>query len=127
VVVNADAADFAMCIHRVKTGAALHLIRYDYDGRHDRVRALPRLELTVRLPERFSKATAHSPHGDLRAALTAVDAAGNPDATGAGNRGATAAGDPGATAARDARPTAAVRHRLTLENVPLYGVVLLTT
>jgi hypothetical protein len=135
VVVDADAAEFALCIHRVKAGAALHLIRYDYDERHDLVRALPRLELAVRLPERFSKATAYSPHGDLRAALTAVDAGGDPAATAGGDPAATAAsdprapavGDPGATAARDARPTAAVRHRVTLENVPLYSVVLLTT
>jgi hypothetical protein len=119
----------------VKAGVALHLIRYDYDERHDLVRALPRLELAVRLPERFSKATAYSPHGDLRAALTAVDAGGDPAATAGGDPAATAAsdpratavGDPGATAARDARPTAAVRHRVTLENVPLYSVVLLTT
>jgi hypothetical protein len=62
-------ADFAVCIQRVDEGAAVHLIRYDYDAEADAVPALGELELELRLPERFSRATAFSPHGDLRAEL----------------------------------------------------------
>ena len=80
-------ADFALCIHRVEAGAALHLIRYDHDDQADRVPPLPRLELSVRLPFTPSRATAFSPGGELKATL----------------------GD-----------------RLVLEDVPLYGIVLLT-
>jgi hypothetical protein len=86
VTVHSD-ADFALCIHRVPDGAALHLIRYDYDDAADRVRSLPRLELELRLPWTARTATAFSPGGELTATL----------------------GD-----------------RLVLEDVPLYGIVLLT-
>jgi hypothetical protein len=84
-------ADFAICVHRVADGAAVHLIRYDYDDVADAVPALERLELSIRLPETFSSAEAVSPGGDLRAALTVTG--------------------------QD--------HRLVLESVPLYGVVVL--
>jgi hypothetical protein len=84
-------ADFAISIQRVPEGAAVHVIRYDYDEDADAVPALERLELSIRLPETFSRAEAISPAGDLRAALTADGE----------------------------------RHRLVLEAVPLYGVVLL--
>jgi hypothetical protein len=47
----------------------VHLIRYDYDEAADRVPPLERLELSIRLPERFAQAEALSPAGDLRAAL----------------------------------------------------------
>jgi hypothetical protein len=70
VVVDAARADFAICVHDVKDGAAVHLIRYDYDEAADAVPALAELELELRLPARFSRATAHSPTGDLRASLT---------------------------------------------------------
>jgi hypothetical protein len=86
VTVESD-ADFALCIHRVQEGAALHVIRYDYDEEADRVPPLPRLELDVRLPFTPTSATAFSPGGALSATL----------------------GD-----------------RLVLEDVPLYGIVLLT-
>jgi hypothetical protein len=86
-----SAADFAICIHRVSDGAAVHLVRYDYDEAADAVPPLDRLELAIRLPEAFSTAEAISPDGALRAAL---DVSGK-------------------------------THRLTLEAVPLYGVVLL--
>jgi hypothetical protein len=92
VVIDPAAADFAICVHRLTGAAAVHLIRYDYDEAADAVRPLPRLELSIRLPEAFSRAEAVSPRGDLKAALT-VD---------------------GHT------------HRLVLEDVPLYGVVILT-
>jgi hypothetical protein len=86
------AADLALCIHRIAGGAAVHVIRYDYDEAADRVPPLERLELTIRLPERFSTVEALSPSGALRADLTVS----------------------GRT------------HRLVLEDVPLYAVVVLT-
>ena len=86
VKVESD-ADFALCIHRVEEGAALHLIRYDYDEEADRVPPLARLELAVRLPFTPTTATAFSPGGELKATLAG---------------------------------------RLVLEDVPLYGIVLLT-
>jgi hypothetical protein len=85
------AADFAICIHRVPDGAAVHLIRYDYDEAADAVPPLDRLELAIRLPETFATAEAISPDGDLQAALKVS----------------------GGT------------HTLTLEAVPLYGIVVL--
>jgi hypothetical protein len=85
-----SAADFALCIHRVEAGAAIHLIRYDYDDAADRVPPLERLELAVRLPQTFSRAQAFSPGGELRVTMD----------------------EP---------------HRLVLEDVPLYGVVLLSS
>jgi hypothetical protein len=69
-VTTAGEADLALCIHRIERGAAVHLIRYDYDQAADRVPPLERLELAIRLPERFAHAQALSPAGDLRADLT---------------------------------------------------------
>jgi hypothetical protein len=69
LTVRAD-ADFAVCVHRVDGGAAVHLIRYDYDAEADAVPVLGELELELRLPERFSRATAFSPGGELQASVT---------------------------------------------------------
>ena len=63
-------ADLAICIHRLDGAAAVHLIRYDYDEAADAVPALPRLELSIRLPQAFSHAEAVSPGRGLRAGLT---------------------------------------------------------
>jgi hypothetical protein len=84
-------ADFALCIQRVGAGAAVHLIRYDYDREADAVPALPSLELELRLPQEFSRATAFSPSSTLGASLTSDGEL----------------------------------HRLSLTDVPVYGVVLL--
>jgi hypothetical protein len=91
-VVVDRSTDLAICVHRIAEGAAVHLIRYDYDAPSDAVPPLALLELSVRLPETFSRVRAVSPGGDLRAALAADDGV----------------------------------HRLTLEDVPLYGIVVLT-
>jgi hypothetical protein len=93
VRIGPAAADLAISIHRVEAGAAVHLIRYGYDEAADAVPPLPRLELSLRLPETFTRADAFSPAGDLEVSLEA---------------------DGG-------------WHRLVLENVPLYGVVLLAS
>jgi hypothetical protein len=91
VVVDSD-ADLALGIHRIDGGAAVHVIRYDYDEAADAVPPLERLELSIRLPQAFSRAETLSPAGDLRATLS----------------------------------TEGTTHRLVLEDVPLYGVVVLT-
>jgi hypothetical protein len=64
------AANIAVHIQRVESGAAIHIIRYDYDEQLDRVPPLPGLALEVRLPERFSQVQTHSPGGELAAELT---------------------------------------------------------
>jgi hypothetical protein len=92
VRVDPQAADFAICIHKIAAGAAIHLIRYDFDAAADSVSTLARLELAVRLPEAFSTAEAYSPGDGLRVALNLEGTV----------------------------------HRLVLEDVPLYGVVVLT-
>lgn len=58
--------DAALTLQAVGGGAALHLIRYDYDA--DRVPVLARVVLEVRLPFRVGEARALSPDGRLRAA-----------------------------------------------------------
>jgi hypothetical protein len=62
-------AHIAVHIQRIESGAAIHLIRYDYDEALDCVPALPSLGLQIRLPERFSHIHAHSPNGVVAAAL----------------------------------------------------------
>jgi hypothetical protein len=47
----------------------LHIIRYDHDDAADAVPPLAELELELRLPATFARATAFSPQGDLGAAL----------------------------------------------------------
>jgi hypothetical protein len=65
----AGAADFAVCVQRVEAGAAMHLIRYDYNEAADAVAPLPELELGLRLTRPFARATAFSPGGELAATL----------------------------------------------------------
>jgi hypothetical protein len=67
VVVEGE-TDVAVNLQRVEAGAALHLIRYDYDEAADRVPILDRLVLDVRLPFEAGLVEAFSPHGDLVAA-----------------------------------------------------------
>jgi hypothetical protein len=73
IVADPAAADFAVCIQRLATGAAVHLIRYDYDAAADAVPRLPALELELRLPETFSHASAFSPAPGVSVSLTAAD------------------------------------------------------
>jgi len=70
VVVAEGATDAALTLQAVEGGgAALHLIRYDYDPDIDRVPMLDRLVLDVRLPFEVGAASAESPDGRLRAAV----------------------------------------------------------
>jgi len=63
------ASNIAIHIQRIDGGAAIHLIRYDYDQALDRVPPLAALRLEIRLPEHFTYILAHSPDGLLPAAL----------------------------------------------------------
>jgi hypothetical protein len=73
-VVMADGAvDAAVTLQRVPEGAALHLIRYDYDESQDRMRPIDRLELQVRLPFAFGRVEAFSPDGRLVASACPGD------------------------------------------------------
>ncbi|MGH2527010.1 MAG: hypothetical protein ACRDG2_09710, partial [Actinomycetota bacterium] len=55
----------------VSDGAALHLIRYDYDENADRVPRLDRLVLDIRLQFETAAVHAFSPGGDLIAGAEA--------------------------------------------------------
>ena len=63
------AADLAINVQRVARGAAVHLIRYDYDNAQDSLPALPELDLELRLPVAFGKVEVFSPGGELAASL----------------------------------------------------------
>jgi hypothetical protein len=67
VVVADGATDAALTLQAVGDGAALHLVRYDYDPEADRVPLLDRLVLDVRLPFEVAEARPASPGGGLRA------------------------------------------------------------
>jgi hypothetical protein len=55
----------ALNIQRVEQGAALHVIRYDYDHAADGVPALDRVTVDVRLPGGWALAGGYRPDGDL--------------------------------------------------------------
>ena len=57
--------DLAMNLQRVGEGAAMHLIRYDYDEMLDRVPIVDRLVLDVRLQFDAGEIQAHSPGREL--------------------------------------------------------------
>ena len=55
--------DLMINVQRVGAGAAVHLIRYDFDPEQDRTPPLPELTIELRLPERFGRLSVHSPGG----------------------------------------------------------------
>jgi hypothetical protein len=57
--------DLMINVQRIGAGAALHLIRYDYDAELDRTLALPELTIDVRLPRRYGKLSLHSANGGM--------------------------------------------------------------
>jgi hypothetical protein len=61
--------DLMINVQRVGGSAAVHLIRYDFDAQQDRTPPLPELTVELRLPERFSRISVHSPRGDMTGAL----------------------------------------------------------
>jgi hypothetical protein len=55
--------DVAVLIHRTENGAALHLLRYDYDRDADAMPAMPEFEVRLRLPFEADGCVVHSPAG----------------------------------------------------------------
>jgi hypothetical protein len=56
-------------VQRVATGAAVHVIRYDFDAQQDRTPPLPELMIELRLPERFGRISVFSPGAAMTRAL----------------------------------------------------------
>ncbi len=72
--VNVNGGDaLAVNLQRVQDGVAVHIIRYEYDSDQDCVPTLPELDLTLRLPEEYRRATAYDPAGVTQVA-TSVEA-----------------------------------------------------
>jgi len=83
--------DLAINIVAVDGGAAIHVIRYDYDALSDAVPILPTLDMVVRLDGDYDGVEFFSPGGELHGSMSRT-------------------GD---------------RYRITMQNVPLYGIVYL--
>jgi len=62
-------ADLAVNVQRVEAGAAIHILRYDYDSGQDRVTALDELVLDLRLPESHQHLEIFSPGETPEASL----------------------------------------------------------
>jgi hypothetical protein len=75
----------------VPSGAAVHLLRYDFDRTLDRLPDLPELELELRLPAQFGNMEVYIPAGALSASLQVSGQV----------------------------------HRLSLQDLPLYSILLL--
>jgi hypothetical protein len=83
--------DLMINVQRVAGGAAVHLIRYDFDPEQDLTPLLPELSVELRLPRQFGSVSLHSPRGEMSGSLESQG----------------------------------LLHRISLRNVPLYGVALL--
>ena len=63
--------NLALHIHRTPAGAAIHLIRYDYEPSLDAVPLLPELQFKVRLPQQYTTMTVYSPGSTPEGTLAA--------------------------------------------------------
>jgi hypothetical protein len=63
------ACDVAINVQRVDDGAAVHLIRYDFDEERDETPVLAELTVEVRLPSRFETLTCVSPGAEMTGEL----------------------------------------------------------
>jgi hypothetical protein len=61
--------DLMINVQRTGAGAAVHLIRYDFDPEKGYTPPLPDLTVELRLPERFARLSVHSPDGQLTGGL----------------------------------------------------------
>jgi hypothetical protein len=66
-------ADLALTLQRVDAGAALHIIRYDYDPERDVLPELEQLDLELRLPGDFKGVRVFTPAGEMEAELKEAD------------------------------------------------------
>jgi hypothetical protein len=90
-VIHDGSVDLAINVVAVDRGAAIHIIRYEYDEALDGVPELPELNFSIRLDGEFDAVSCYSPDGSLIGRMT--------------REGDT--------------------YRIWLEDVPLYGIVLL--
>jgi hypothetical protein len=72
-VLGGGPTDLVVTIRDLEGGAALHLLRYDYDVENDRVPPLEELELVVRLPFQPQAVVAVDPGGSIKARLDGVE------------------------------------------------------
>jgi hypothetical protein len=61
--------DLMINVQRVAGGAAVHLIRYDFNAEQDCTPPLPGLSIELRLPEQFTRLLVHSPSGEMSGVL----------------------------------------------------------
>jgi hypothetical protein len=61
--------DLMINVQRVAAGAAVHLIRYDFDTQQDRTPPLPEFTIELRLSEQFGRISVHSPGGVMTGAV----------------------------------------------------------
>jgi hypothetical protein len=61
--------DLMINLQRVEGGAAVHLIRYDFELEQDRTPLLPELIIELRLPQQFESVSVHSPSGEMSGTL----------------------------------------------------------
>ena len=62
-------SDLMINVQRVEAGAAVHLIRYDFDAEQDRTPPLPELTIELRLQEQFNRLSVQSPSGEMTGEL----------------------------------------------------------
>jgi hypothetical protein len=62
--------NLAINLQRVEDGVAVHIIRYDYDEEIDAVPLLESLDISIRLPEHYDRASAFDQGNRLMATLT---------------------------------------------------------
>jgi hypothetical protein len=72
-VLSGGPADLVVTVRDLENGAALHLLRYDYDEAADHVPPLEELQLTVRLPFSPTAVEAFDPAGSFQARLDGVE------------------------------------------------------
>ncbi len=65
--------DLVINVQRVEAGAAIHILRYDYDTSQDCVPILPALTVDIRLAARFDTVAVYSPDQAPEASLTVTD------------------------------------------------------
>src|SRR5215212_4141761 len=61
--------DLMINLQRVEGGAAVHLIRYDFELEQDRTPLLPELIIELRLPQQYDRLSVHSPDNGLTGTL----------------------------------------------------------
>jgi hypothetical protein len=66
-------ADLMLTVQRTNSGAAVHIIRYDFDAEQDQTPILPELTIELRLPEALGQLSLHSPADVLQGEVNVVD------------------------------------------------------